>query len=60
MWRLYKAELDDERVEKAGVILRICDWLSDKYFIDFVADLATIALFAVATARVFGIVLAAA
>lgn len=60
MWRLYKAELDDERVDKAGVILRICDWLSDKYLIDFVADLATIALFALATARIFGIVLAAA
>jgi hypothetical protein len=60
MWRLYKAELDNESVGNHGMILRICDWLSDKYLIDFVADLATIALFALATAKVFRIVLAAA
>jgi hypothetical protein len=60
MWRLYKAELDEEEVDKAGVILRICDWLSDKYLVDFIADLATVALFAFATAKVFRIVLAAA
>jgi hypothetical protein len=60
MWRLYKAELDNEESDKGGVILRLCDWLSDKYAIDFIADLATVVLFALATAKVFTIVLAAA
>jgi len=60
MWRLYSAELDREQVDKGGLILRVCDWLSDKYLIDFIADLATILLFASATAKVFRIVLAAA
>jgi len=60
MWRLYSAELDREKVNKGGLVLRVCDWLSEKYLIDFIADLATILLFAAATSKVFRIVLAAA
>ena len=50
MWYLYIGEFNPN--SKASWLYKASDWLSESYWIEFVADLVTLALFGGATLRV--------
>jgi len=51
MWSLYYGEV--EKPFQSHWIYKACDWLSERLWIDLVIDWSSIALFVVATWRVF-------
>lgn len=56
MWMLYRGEGSEEF--RGRMRYRVSDWLSEQFWIDFVADVLAMALFAYATFRAFLVVIA--
>lgn len=47
MWYLYVGELSAK--SKTSALYKVSDWLSENYWVEFVGDLVTLALFGLAT-----------